>query len=301
MRLADVDLNLLLVFDALMRERSVTLGARRVGVGQPAMSAALGRLRRLFGDELFVRAAGALQPTPKALRIAPRVAEALERVRAALAEEAPFEPATAAETFTLAGTDYTSHVLLPALAARLRRDAPHVDLRVVGYDKDAAAGILDRGEADAVVGVFADPPERCVRTPLFRERFVGVCRAGHPALRDGAVGAEAWAALPHALVSVRRDAAGALDDGLRRLGLRRRVVLTLPHVTALPAVLAASDLVSALPARMAGALADAGLRTFELPVEAPEWEVAMLWSPTARTDAAGAWLRAAVVEAARTA
>jgi DNA-binding transcriptional LysR family regulator len=298
MKLADVDLNLLLVFDALMRERSVTLGARRVGVGQPAMSAALGRLRRLFGDELFVRAAGALQPTPKALRIAPRVAEALERVRGALADEAPFEPATAAQTFTLAGTDYTSQVLLPPLAARLAREAPHVDLRVVGYDKDAVAGMLDRGEADAVVGVFPDPPERCVRTPLFRERFVGVCRAGHPALADGTVGAEAWAALPHALVSVRRDASGALDDALRRLKLRRRVALTLPHMMALPPVLAASDLVSALPSRIAAALAGGVLRTFALPVATAEWEVAMLWNPAARTDAAAAWLRAMVADAA---
>lgn len=295
MNLASIDLNLLLAFEALLEEQGVTAAARRIGMGQPGMSAALGRLRALLQDELFVRAAGGMRPTAKALRLAPGIIGALSQLRRTLDAGIGFDPATASRSFAIGGTDYTALVLLPRLVAHVRRHAPGLDLRAVGYEKDAVPDMLDRGEMDVALGVFPDPPGRAVLTPLFTERFVGVAAVGHPAIMDGRIAAQDFARLPHALVTARRDAAGSLDQALAGQGLRRRVALTLPHAMVLPAVLEGSDLVAALPSRLADrVLAGGRLQRFELPVVTRPWTVSMLWPATARRDPAAAWLRGAV-------
>lgn len=291
---AAVDLNLLHAFEAMYEERSVTLAARRLGLGQPATSAALGRLRALFHDELFVRAGGAMRPTHKADEIAPGLLGALAQIRATLEAGVGFDPAVATRAFAVGGTDYTALVLLPPLVAHIRRAAPGVDLRAIGYEKGTVAEMLDRGEVDVALGVFPRPPERAVVTRLFQERFVGLARAGHPAIVDGRVGLDDFAALPHALVTTRRDATGAMDEALAERGLKRRVALTLPHAMVLPAVLEGSDLVAALPSRLADRVLTAGLQRFELPVATKPWTVSMLWPATARNDRAAAWLRATI-------
>ncbi len=298
MNLSDVDLNLLLAFEALMAEGQVTRAARRMGIGQPAMSDALRRLRVLFGDPLFVRSQGAMRPTPRARAMAPGLCTALAQLRAALGEAVPFAPAEAAATFTLASTDYTTLVLLGPLVARLRAEAPGIDLRIIGYEKDEVGVMLDRGEADLALGVFADPPPGVVRRGLFRDRFVGLARRGHPALAAGPPGAAGFAALDHALVSIRRDDRGAVDAALARAGLSRRIALVVPYMLLLPGILAASDLVAAVPARAADAAADPRLTRFALPVETPAWGVDMLWNPAARTDRGTAWLRRVIAEVA---
>lgn len=299
MNLSEIDLNLLVAFEAMLDERSVTGAARRVGIGQPSMSDALRRLRLMFRDELFVRAAGAMQPTPKALRAAPGLQAALRQLRATLGEQLPFDPGSARQAFTVAATDYATLVLLPPVTARLRDEAPQVDLCVLGYEKSGVGAMLARGEADIALGVFPQPPGETVAVPLFEERFVGVARRGHSAVQPGAsLNAAAYAALPHALVTVRQDRSGALDKALAQLGLQRRIAVTLPHMLVLPALLHSSDLVAAMPERVArGALA-AGLDVFEIPVAMPPWTVAMLWNPAARTDQATAWLRRCVQDAA---
>jgi len=295
MNLASIDLNLLLAFEALFEERAVTAAARRIGLGQPGMSAALGRLRAVIGDELFVRAAGEMRPTAKALEIAPGITAALAQLRRTLETGIGFDPATATRSFTLGSTDYTALVLLPELVAYVRQHAPGVDLRIVGYEKGTVPEMLDRGEVDVALGVFPKPPERAVVTRLFEERFVGLARVGHPAVVDGRIDAQSFAYLPHALVTTRRDTSGSLDEALAATGLRRRVALTLPFVMVLPSVLEGSDLVAALPSRLADrVLAGARIQCFELPVETKPWTVSMLWPASARTDQATAWLRGAI-------
>lgn len=299
MDISRFDLNLLLAFEALNEARSVSGAAQRLGVRQPTVSAALARMRAQLGDELFVRAAGAMQPTPKALRIAPGVAAALAQLRATLSEAAPFEPQAARRRFTLASTDYATLVLLPRIVEALGREAPSVDLRVFGYDKDDVPGLIDRGLIDLALGVFPDPPERAVRQPLYAERFLGLARAGHPILADGPVTLERYVAADHALVTLRRDATGAIDRALRQRGLTRRVRLTLPHMLALPAVLARSDLIAAAPEKATALFRREGLETFEIPLNLPEWRLEMLWNATARSDQASAWFRAKVATVAR--
>lgn len=295
---ADFDLNLLRAFEALMEAGSVTAAARRLGLGQSATSAALARLRRAFGDELFLRTTAGMRPTPRALELAPGIARMLAEARLALDSGAAFDPAHSTRRFTLASTDYTTATLLPPLLERLRAEAPGLDLRVIGYDKDDIAALVERGEVDAALGVFPAPPGSGVVTPLYTEHFLGVARKGHPALRRGAIGLDRFCAWPHALVTTRRDATGALDAALAAEGRARRIAVTLPHMLCLPALLRTSDLLAAMPARLAARMP--GLRSFPLPLPMASWQVVMLWPAIARQDRGAAWLRAAIRAAAET-
>lgn len=295
------DLNLLAAFAAIHETGSVTEAARRRGIGQPAMSAALARLRRMFGDELFVRVGGRLRPTPRAEEIAPGIRAALAALRATLDATAAFDPSTSQRRFTIAASDYTTLVLMPAVLADLRTRAPGVRLRVIGYGKDDAAAKLDRNEVDLVVGTFRDPPPRAVATMLFRERFIGLARRDHPALAEPPMTLETYLAHPHALFTTRGDMQGEIDDILARRGRSRRVVLSVAHLLTLPAILAGTDLLAAVPARLAAALGGASVATFVLPVPTEEWRVMMLWNVARRRDAAHAFLREAVKRAAEVA
>lgn len=143
--------------------------------------------------------------------------------------------------------------------AMVRNEALHVDLRVIAYVKDEIAAMLDRVEVDLTLGVFAPPSPNAVATALFQERFVGIARHDHPALKHGRIAFADFAAAPHALVSVRRYARGAIDVALERLGLRRRVALVVPYMLMLPRVLSGSDLIAVLPSRAAAAAATPGL------------------------------------------
>jgi DNA-binding transcriptional LysR family regulator len=291
------DLNLLAAFEAMHIERSVTAAARRQGIGQPAMSAALARLRRLFDDELFVRVGATMQPTPRAEALGPRIAEALAALRATLGSDDAFDPRTAERVFTIAASDSVTLAIGPAILALVRREAPGIDLRIVGVEKREAATMLDRGEADLVIGTFQRPAPRLVTTTLYRERFIGIARQRHPLLA-GPVTLDAWLAVPHALFTLQRDMRGEIDDVLARRGRERRVALSVSHLLTLPALLATSDLVAAVPARLAPLLAAQGVASFALPIAVEEWRVLMLSSPAMRRDKASLWLRDLVRRAA---
>lgn len=288
------DLNLLLVFEAMDKTRSVSGAARQLGLSQPATSAALSRLRRTMGDELFTYAGGAMQPTPLARRLAPGIHATLDGLRGTLDAERHFEPATTRASFTLGVTDYVSAVIAPQLSARLACDAPGIDLRLQAYEKAGAGGLIDGGVLDLVIGTFADPPERAVATPLMQEGLVGVARLGHPALAT-TLDAQTFAGLDHALFTLGRDGRGVVDDALSALGLARRVRVTLPHLMALPQILRSTDLVAAVPLRAAARFGE-GFATFDIGfLGLSPWTLQMLWSPVARRDAAHSWLRETVV------
>lgn len=288
------DLNLLLVFEAMDKARSVSGAARQLGLSQPATSAALSRLRRTLGDELFTYAGGAMQPTPLARRLAPGIHATLDGLRGTLDAERHFDPATTRACFTLGVTDYASAVIAPQLFAGLACEAPGIDLRLQAYEKAGVGGLIDGGVLDLVIGTFADPPERAVATPLMQESFVGVARMGHPALA-APLDAQAYAGLDHALFTLGRDGRGVVDDALSAMGLARRVRVTLPHLMALPEILRSTNLVAAVPSRAAARFGD-GLVTFDLDfLGLSTWTVHMLWSPFGRRDAGHMWLRETVV------
>jgi DNA-binding transcriptional LysR family regulator len=291
MDLQRIDLNLMVAFEALMAERSVSAAATRLGISQPAMSGALGRLRSLFDDALFVRSGRAMLPTVRAIELEARIAQALAQLRAALEPPARFDPATSRRVFTVSGGDYATMVVLPLLAAHLAKAAPHVDLRFRFVEKDTIFDLLDTDALDLALGVYPDPPKRLCLQPLFQERFICLARRGHPGLRDGMT-LDAFVSLPHLLVTERGDAIGAVDEALAKLGLERRIMLTVPHVLVVPSVLPHSDLIASVGAR-AGSMAAraAPIDIFELPISLPSWRLSMLWSRQRTGDLGLAWLR----------
>jgi DNA-binding transcriptional LysR family regulator len=296
----EFDLNLLMAFEAIWKEGSVTRAARRLGIGQPAMSATLARLRVMLGDPLFERVGAAMVPSAAARDMAPDLLASLDGLREAVRRRRVFSPSHAHRTFTCASTDYTSMIMVPGVVQRMLDAAPTVRLRVIGYDKDEVAALLDGGVIDLALGVFPNPPPSVVAQPLYRETFVGVARSDHPALDDGSISLKDFVTLPHALVTVRKDARGFIDEALEARGLTRQVALTLPHMMALPDVLAGADMIAVLPGRMASRLGPS-LCTFALPITTEPWTVQMLWHPNQRTDPGSRWLRQLVASAAATA
>jgi DNA-binding transcriptional LysR family regulator len=290
--LASVDLNLLVAFEAIFETRSVTAAANRLRLGQPAMSAALGRLRALLDDDLFVRVGREMKPTPKAHRLAPEISAALGQIQRTLELSQTFDPATTPYTFGIGSSDYISAVIMPKLLQYCQKHAPNIDFRLLSFEKDQIADLLGQQIIEIVLGTFQDLPRQTYQTVLMEERFVGVCRRGHPALQAGTMPLETFVALPHALFTLRRDEVGVIDHCLETQGLQRRIVLTTPYLLALPSLISESDTIAAIPYRLAQRFAQQGLLTsFELPLELAPWSIAMLWSKLTDQSVQCQWLR----------
>jgi LysR family transcriptional regulator, mexEF-oprN operon transcriptional activator len=292
-----VDLNLLLVFTALMRARSVRAAAGRLFLGPSAVSMALGRLRRHFGDPLFVRAPSGMEPTAFALALHERVAPALAEIGDAVLNRPAFDPAIASRAFRFASPDDLEIVLLPRLLARLEREAPRIDLIVRAADLHAAPGQLDAGEAD--LALTATPPRlegRHRHEVLYSDGFAVLCDAGRLGLADP-LSPAAYAGLPHALLSPAGAQRGLVDETLAAAGLRRRVVASVPRFSTLPFLLKGARLVANMPAVSAAHYARAfGLACLALPLPSPTFDVALVWHARSDRDPAQIWFRGIVRE-----
>lgn len=298
MNLAQLDLNLLVVLDAVLHERSVTRAAKLVRKSQPAVSNALARLRETLGDPLLVRSGGTMALTPRAREIAPLVRDALAAVERAMAPPLAFQPATAKQTFTFAATDYMEMVLLPPVVARVAALAPGVtlDVRPIG-ETSPLDGVQD-GTFDGALGVFMSLPPGFRKKVLAKERFQCVVRAGHPALRKGALTLEAFAKLSHVLAAPRRSGPAAVDNLLAERGLSRHIALVVSHFLVVPLVVAETNLVATLPARAAKLLAERlDLAVFDPPFPSGGFEIAHVWHERTQTSAPHAWLRKTIAGA----
>jgi DNA-binding transcriptional LysR family regulator len=272
------DLNLLVVFQVLLAERHVGRAARRLALTQSATSHALGRLRSLFNDPLFVRHPKGVEPTARALALAPIVAEILDRAQLLIASPV-FDP-TVACSFTIATIDLTLPTIIVPLIERLRRVAPATDLRVVPLVRDYVAAAFDRQEIDMAILNFPDPPKRLARVPVLKDGYIGIARRSHPGLKKKPLTPKAYAALPHLLFSPRGDPKGIVDEPLARLsGVRRRVVMTVPHISAVPGIVARTDLVAVIAERIVRLYAaEHDLVLFDPPVRLPEFTISVLTS-----------------------
>src|ERR1044071_161466 len=244
------DLNLLVVFQALLAERHVGRAATRLALTQSATSHALGRLRNLFKDPLFVRHPKGVEPTARALAVGPAVADILNRAQALISQPA-FNPNMPCG-FTIATIDLTLPTIIVPLIVHLRRTAPAVDIRIVPLVREHVAAAFDRQEIDMAILNFPDPPKRLARLPVLKDRYVGIARRGHPLLKRKPLTPKAYAELPHLLFSPRGDPKGIVDEPLAQLGgLRRRVVMTVPHISATPLIVAGTDLIAVIAERLA--------------------------------------------------
>jgi DNA-binding transcriptional LysR family regulator len=286
-----VDLNLLVVFDAVMADRSVTRAAGRLHLTQPAVSHALSRLRALFRDPLFVRTPAGLEPTPAAALIAGRIAAVLAEVGDILTPSDAFDPATSDRRFSVGMSDYAAYVVLPALARRLQRLAPFSQLVVRHTSHVQGLTMLDEGEVELIVGNFPKPPRRMQRQLLFTEGFVCAARRRHPAFAK-TLDLATYLAQSHLQVSLRGEPAGYVDDVLGRQRRRRRVVLTVGHFLLAPSIVAATDLVATEPERLLRPEARRhGLMLQPPPFAIPDFDVTQIWPRRLGADPALAWLR----------
>lgn len=296
MSLRRFDLNLLKTFDALWRERNVTRAAARLNVTQPAVSNALSRLRETFSDELFVRTPKGVEPTDRCAEIAADVHEALLSVERALSVEGEFDPTVSERTFRIAAADYMDMTILSDLIARLQRDAPGIDLRMRAEGRDRALELLDHGDVDLAVHGEGDAPKRLGREHLLDESFVFVARDPHPRV-DGPPDLETFASLPHANFSQRGDPHSDVDDRLAGHGLRRRVALTSPHAAALADVVRRTDLVAAMPGRIAQlAVQRGGVQIHPMPIDLGGFSIDIFWNRRADSDPGVAWFRSILHE-----
>jgi DNA-binding transcriptional LysR family regulator len=296
MDLHGIDLNLLVAFDALICERNVTRAGVRIGRTQPAMSAALARLRLLLKDELFVRSAAGLQPTPRALELAAPLGEALASIQRTLDFTQDFDPSRSTVRFTLGLSDHPAFVMLPELQKRLAQLAPGITLRIKSFSaREDAVSLLDAGEVDAAVGVPGGATPRIPTMPLFEERFVCVMRKSHP-LAKKRMSLKGFLACRHLLVSPEGDGVGHVDVRLAQLGHKRDIAITLPQMYAAPAIVAHSDLLATL---MEGVVQASGLRGKLAVLPLPQLDLAPVpfvlhWHRRNDAHPAQRWLRGQV-------
>ncbi|MGQ9365798.1 LysR family transcriptional regulator [Azospirillum sp. ST 5-10] len=296
--MAKPDLNLLFTLDALLAEGSVAGAARRLRLSPSAMSRALARLRETTGDPLLVRAGRGLVPTPRAVELRERVGRLVEEGEAALRPADTLDLGRLVRTFTVRASEGFVESFGPDLIARVGADAPRVRLRFVQKPTKDSAPLRD-GTVDLDIGVVggATGPELRVQA-LFRDRFIGVVRVGHPLSRGGMTPSR-YAGGRHILVSRRGLDKGPMDDALVPLGLEREIVTVVGGFAAALALARATDLVATVPERYTATLR-AGLHGFALPVPVPEITVSMLWHPRLDADAAHRWLRGRVREVCAT-
>jgi len=294
-----IDLNLLVVFDAVMQERSVTRAGNRLGLSQPAMSHALARLRHMLKDELFIRSPKGMIPTPRAEQLALPVRRALDELQHSF-EPTQFDPSKATRTFQVAVDNYAAVVLVGPLASRIIKIAPGVTLEFRPSGTLNLPDLLDRGEIDLAIGPFAEQGERFSRQPLLQDDFVVVLRKNHPAAVERDLSMEKFAALPHLEISSVGHATDFIDHALARRKLTRRIGLSAPFLSAVR-ILLASDMVSIFRRRVAEELVRyRPLVIRPLPHSSPTMETAMIWHRRLDHQQAHRWLREMVREICKT-
>ncbi|MCA9718948.1 MAG: LysR family transcriptional regulator [Myxococcales bacterium] len=292
-----LDLNLLVVVDAVLQERSATLAASRLHLTQSAVSNALRRARALFDDPLVVRSGRGFALTPRGESIAPRLAALLEETRALIHDSAGFRPQTSARRFTIACTDAVTSVLLPALLPRFAAALPRAQLRVVTLD--AVMTGLERADVDLLIGAPPRVQPGCQGEVLFEDPLVVLARADHPAI-GRRLALETYAGLPHAELALFGEPEDQVDRALARHKLRRRIQVTAPHITALPFLVAGSDRVATLIRSVARAYTGSlALRGHAPPLELPPVVIQQIWHRRRDDDAGGALLRELVRGAAK--
>lgn len=293
MDLRKFDLNLMLVLNALSRDRSVTLAAQRLGMSQPTVSAALNRLRAVFQDELFVKTARGMEPTPRALELESAVAEVLEAVHGKILNCAPFDPATTARTFVVIAGELGQLVFVDRMLPALRKLAPRVRIRFIFPDAQERISALEDGRADLAMGYFPGFADRALFQQLLYSRsFVLVARADHPALCSGDLTRESFAQLQHVIVAMLSNLEETIESELRRQGIARNVAIELGHAAGAGELLAGSDLIAVLPESLAGIYCRSGrLRKWPVPVALPRYDVKQYWHRRSNKDPGVTWLR----------
>jgi DNA-binding transcriptional LysR family regulator len=301
--LASVDLNLLVALQALLDEKNVTRAAAKVGLSQPAMSRALGRLRDLFDDQILVRTSKGMSPTPRGLALSDPLGKVLSGVDQMI-QPPEFDPKTAEGRRRIATTGYGSLIMLPLVIGRFFLDAPKLNIDVLNVHNDTI-GELETGAIDLAIGGLGvnNLPAGFFQQNLFEDRFVCLVRDGHPIVKKG-LNLDDYSRLPHGLMTVTGDGPGIVDDVLKRIGVQRRIALRLPHPMVAPIAAAESDLIFTLPQRLAIRLQEVSPCVIleppeEITREIGTFSIRQHWHERHHHDPGHAWLRNTLAECAR--
>lgn len=287
---SQLDFNLLVTLDTLLAERNVTHAARRLNMSQPALSTRLARLRDVFDDPLLIPAQRGMVPTQKAMELQPRLHDALEAVRRVVAADSAFDPSRAKATIRIAASDYTQSALLLPLVHALRQEAPGLRIAWHNLDLPALQGQMERGAVDLAISRPQTAPEQLRMRTLCREEYVLIARSGHPDVK-GRIDLDLFCSLDHVIVSPDGGGfAGPTDTVLEAMGRSRYVALSTPGFLVVPRIVASSDMIAVVPARIARELRDR-LQVLDPPISVPGFELAMIWHGRTTTHPLQRWIR----------
>jgi DNA-binding transcriptional LysR family regulator len=296
MDLREMDLNLLVVFNQLLLDRSVSAAAEKLGMTQPAVSNALKRLRVVLKDELFLRTSRGMEPTPYALHLAEPVIYALNALQTALTTRDSFDPATSNRNFQLAMTDIGEMYFMPPLMGALARAAPHVRVSTVRPNAGNLREEMESGTVDLALGLLPNLQTGFFQRRLFRHKYVCVFRKGHP-LAKVPMTLKQFTELDHVGVVAANTGHGEVDGLLERAGIQRRMRLVVPHFIAVGHILQSTDLIATLPERFAQRCETPfGLVTSPHPASLPDIAINLFWHAKFNRDPANLWLRQIFVE-----
>jgi DNA-binding transcriptional LysR family regulator len=287
-----IDLNLLIIFDAIYRSRNLTAAGRELGLSQPAMSQALGRLRLTFKDPLFVRLPRGFEPTPLAGEIAPSLVRGLSEIRGSL-ERKIFDPAHSARTFNIAQGDIAESAHLPRLLRELSKTGPDIRLHTLEIEGPRLRDALGNGEVDIATGVDYELGAGCRKAKLHDSEYACIVRGDHPTI-GSRLSVKQFKAAQHILVNPR----GAVHHGriveraLSRREISARIVAEISHFNALAALITAGDSIATVPKLLAEAMQQfANIKVLAPPITLPKFTVSVYWHERFHRDPANIWLR----------
>lgn len=291
MELQDIDLNLLVIFNQLLTERKVSKVAENLGLGQPAVSNALARLRKLFGDELFLRTSSGMQPTPFADQLAESIGYALGMIHGAVNARNSFDPATSKRTFSIGMTDIGEIYFLPLLMERLQKVAPAVSISTVRNTSTNLKDAMEAGHVDLAIGLLPQLKTGFFQQRLFTQQYVCMFRQGHPLDKKKILPSDFFAADHVAIVSA-GTGHGMVDEILDKNSPQRKVKLTVPHFVAVGHILQSTELVATVPERLAERMATPfNLKYVAHPIKLPQIAINLFWHAKYHKDPANQWLR----------
>jgi DNA-binding transcriptional LysR family regulator len=296
MELTDIDLNQLVVFQQLMVERRVSKVADNLGLTQPAVSNTLAKLRRQFGDELFVRSSAGMVPTPFAEQLAEPIGYALGMIHSGLNQHSRFDPASVKRAVTIGMTDIAEIVFLPALVERLRKEAPGVSLSTVRTTASTLREDMEAGKVDLAIGPLPQLKAGFFQRRLFRQRYVCLFRKGHALDRKRFTLAD-FKAAEHLVIVSEGTGHGKVDELILRAGVQRSTRLTVPHFVGVGHILQRTDMIATVTERLAESLVEPfGLTFRPHPVDLPEIAINVFWHAQAHRSPMNQWLRGVVFD-----
>lgn len=290
-----IDIRLLQVFDTIYKSRSVSEAAVILDLSQPAVSVALSKLRHHFGDPLFVRTSGGMEPTPFGGGLVRPVRSVLEALDVVMGHQNSFDPATSKRLFRICMTDISQLVLLPKLWETLRVTAPDIRIEILPLSSDIGR-LLASGEVDLALGLMPQLDAGFYQNVLFSQKFVCMVSAHHPRIQKE-LRLEQFASENHAVINSSGAAPLLIEKEIARLGITRRVSLNIPNFIGAALVVEHTDLVITIPERLADVLEGRGaLRTFAVPFHLPQYDVKQHWHERFHNDPGSQWLRRVIAE-----